>query len=58
MTHTGDRVADIAAGTSVAAASVSWISHANEVIAFIAGLIAIVAGCFAIAVHYKNLRKP
>jgi hypothetical protein len=58
MTTTGERVADIAAGTSVAAASVSWISHANEVIAFVAGLIAIVAGCFAIAVHYRNLKKP
>lgn len=57
MTTAPERVADIAAGTSVAAASVSWLSTANEVIAFIAGLIAIVAGCFAIAVHYKNLRK-
>ena len=57
MTVAPDRVADIAAGTSVAAASVSWLSHANEIIAFVAGLIAIVAGCFAIAVHYKNLRK-
>jgi len=52
-----ERVADVAAGTSVTAASVSWVSQANELIAFVAGLIAIVAGLFAIAVHYKNLRK-
>ena len=57
MTTAPDRIADAAAGASVVSASVSWLSQANELIAFIAGLIAIVAGCFAIAVHYKNLRK-
>lgn len=57
MTNAPDRIADSAAGASVVSASVSWLSQANELIAFIAGLIAIVAGCFAIAVHYKNLRK-
>lgn len=58
MTTNAERVADIAAGASVTAASVSWVSQANEVVAFLAGIIAIVAGLFAIAVHYKNLRKP
>lgn len=57
MTTNAERVADIAAGASVTAASVSWFSQANEIIAFLAGVIAIVAGLFAIAVHYKNLRK-
>jgi peptidoglycan biosynthesis protein MviN/MurJ (putative lipid II flippase) len=51
-------VADVAAGASVTAASVSWLSHANEIISLIAGLIAIAAGMFAIAVHYRNLKKP
>lgn len=58
MTTNAERVADIAAGASVTAASVSWVSQANEVVAFLAGIIAIIAGLFAIAVHYKNLRKP
>jgi len=53
-----ERAADVAAAGSVTAASVSWFSQANEIITFIAGLIAIAAGCFAIAVHLKNLRKP
>jgi hypothetical protein len=57
MTTEPERVADIAAGASVTAASVSWISHANEIISLVAGLIAIAAGMFAIAVHYRNLRK-
>jgi hypothetical protein len=58
MTTPIERAADVAAAGSVTAASVSWFSQANEIIAFIAGLIAIAAGCFAIAVHLKNLRKP
>ena len=53
-----ERVGDIAAAGSVTAASVSWLSQANEIISLIAGLIAIAAGCFAVAVHFKNLRKP
>lgn len=58
MTHPVDRVADVAAAGSVTAAGVSWLSQANEIISLIAGLIAIAAGMFAIAVHLKNLRKP
>jgi hypothetical protein len=53
-----DRVGDVAAAGSVTAASVSWMTQANEIISLIAGLIAIAAGLFAIAVHLKNLRKP
>jgi peptidoglycan biosynthesis protein MviN/MurJ (putative lipid II flippase) len=53
-----DRVGDVAAAGSVTAASVSWMTQANEIISLVAGLIAIAAGCFAIAVHFKNLRKP
>jgi hypothetical protein len=58
MTTPIERAADVAAAGSVTAAGVSWLSQANAVIAMVAGLIAIVAGCFAIAVHLKNLRKP
>lgn len=52
------RAADAAAAGSVAAAGASWLSHANEIISMIAGMVAIIAGCFAIAVHFKNLRRP
>ncbi len=58
MTTPIERVGDIAAAGSVTAASVSWMTQANEIISLLAGLIAICAGCFAIAVHFKNLRKP
>jgi hypothetical protein len=52
-----ERVGDVAAAGSVTAASVSWMTQANEIISLVAGLIAIAAGCFAIAVHLKNLKK-
>ena len=55
--HNVQRAADAAAAGSVAAAGASWLSHANEIISLVAGLIAIIAGCFAIAVHFKNLRR-
>ena len=58
MTPQIERVGDVAAAGSVTAASVSWMTQANEIISLLAGLIAICAGCFAIAVHFKNLRKP
>ena len=58
MTAPIERVGDVAAAGSVTAASVSWMTQANEIISLVAGLIAIAAGLFAIAVHFKNLRKP
>lgn len=58
MTTQIDRVGDVAAAGSVTAASVSWLSQANEIISLVAGVIAIAAGLFAIAVHLKNLKKP
>lgn len=51
------RAAEAAAPVSIAAAGTSWLASANEVASFIASGIAIVAGIFAIAVHFKNLRK-
>jgi len=52
------RAADIAAVSSVTAAGTSWLSGANEIMTFIGSIIAIVAGCFAIAVHLRALRNP
>lgn len=51
------RAADVAAVGSVTAAGTSWLSHANEIISLVAGCIAIVAGIFAICVHYRNLQR-
>jgi len=53
---TPQRAADIAAGVSVAAAGTSWISQANEVVSLIGSVIAIMAGCGAMLVHYLNVR--
>ncbi len=57
-TQNVQRAADVAAVGSVSAAGASWLSHANEIISMIAGVIAIIAGLFAIAVHFRNLRRP
>lgn len=53
-----DAPAAVATGTSVASASLAWITQANEIVSFIAGLVAIVAGLFAIAHYWKSIRKP
>jgi hypothetical protein len=51
------RSADVAAAGSVAAAGASWVSQINEVMTFIATIIAIIAGLFSIAGHLRGLRK-
>lgn len=56
ITHDQTRIADAAAGTSVVGWLASWATDALPIIQALAGLVAIVAGCFAIAYHYKRLR--
>ena len=56
MTNTS-RGADIAAGVSIAAAGTSWLSSANEIITFIAGIIAIIVGFFAVVSHALTIRE-
>ncbi len=53
-----DMPANVAAGTSVASASLAWIAQANEIASFLASVVAIVAGLFAIAHYIRALRKP
>lgn len=50
----GQRAADTAAGISAAAAASTWLSNANEIATFIASLVAILAGLFAIAAHIRK----
>ena len=49
--------ADAAATISVATASASWLASLNGWLQLIATSVAIVAGCIAIAVHWRNLKK-
>jgi preprotein translocase subunit SecG len=56
MTNTS-KPADIAAGVSIAAAGTSWLSSANEIITFIAGVTAIIVGLFAIISHALTIRE-
>lgn len=49
--------ADAATVGSVAAAGTSWLASANEVISFIAGCIAIVAGLFAVYSHVITIQN-
>lgn len=56
MTNTS-RGADIAAGVSIAAAGTSWFSSANEIVTFIAGVIAIIVGLFAVVSHALTIRE-
>ena len=49
--------ADAAATVSVATASASWLASLNGWLQLIATTVAIAAGCIAIAVHWRNLKK-
>lgn len=53
-----DATAGIATGTSIASASLAWLVQASQVASFLASVVAIVAGLFAIAYYVKALRKP
>lgn len=50
------RAAHAATGLSGSGAVTAWLSTANELASLGASLVAIVAGCFAIAVYIKRLR--
>lgn len=50
------KLADAAAGTSVVGWVASWATDALPIIQAVAGLVAIIAGLFAIAAHYRRLR--
>lgn len=51
----GQRVADAAAATSAFGWVASWATDALPIIQAFSGIVAIVAGLFAIAYHYKRL---
>ncbi len=53
---TTERAADTAAAISVPAWVVSLAAEALPIVQLIAGIIAIIAGGFAIAVHWRKLR--
>lgn len=53
MTNT--RTADVAAATSTLGWLASWATDALPIIQAMAGIVAIVAGLFAIAYHYKRI---
>lgn len=54
--HHSTRVADAAAATSGLGWVASWATDALPIIQALAGIVAIVAGLFAIAFHWKRLR--
>lgn len=49
--------ADIAATTSVFVAGSTWLVDINAMLQIVATLVAIVAGCYAIAWHKARLRE-
>lgn len=51
----GQRVADAAAATSAFGWVASWATDALPIIQAVSGIVAIVAGCFAIAYHYRRI---
>lgn len=57
MSTSVQKAADTAAAVSVPAWLVSLAAEALPVVQLIAGVIAIVAGGFAIAVHWKKLKE-
>lgn len=52
--HFMSQVQQLATGTSVSAAGVSWLAAANEVLQLVATIIAIVAGVIAL---YPTVKK-
>jgi hypothetical protein len=52
-----DRAADAAAAFSVPAWVISMAANALPLVQVAAGILAIVASCFAIVVHLKKLRE-
>jgi hypothetical protein len=55
MTMTNTRAADVAAATSTLGWLASWATNALPIIQALAGIVAIVAGLFAIAYHWKRI---
>jgi uncharacterized membrane protein YtjA (UPF0391 family) len=53
-----DLPANVAAVTSVSGIAVAWIAQANEVLQFVAFVVSIVAGVYAILHYRKSLNKP
>lgn len=51
------RVADAAAATSAFGWVASWATDALPIIQALSGIVAIVAGLFAIAYHWKRLAR-
>ena len=52
-----ERAANAAAVGSIAAAGISNLAQRNQYIQPVAGVVAIVAGLFAIAVHWRRLTR-
>jgi hypothetical protein len=58
MTPQVEKAAGVAAGVSIPAMLTGWAANALPVLQMIATVVAIVAGLFAIAVHWRKLRAP
>ena len=56
MVNSSTKIADTAAVVSTLGAVTSWIADALPIVQFIAGVIAIITGCFAIVYHYKKIK--
>lgn len=57
---TAGKVADAAAAATVGAASMSWVSEANDIMTLIATTVAVLVGMATLAYHFerwKALRK-
>lgn len=55
-----DVPANVATGVSAASAATAWVTltQANQIVSIMAGLVAIVAGIYAILHYRKSLNKP
>jgi amino acid transporter len=53
-----DAAANVAASASVTSLSIAWFAQANEVLQFVALIVTIVTGAFAIRHYYLSHRKP
>jgi F0F1-type ATP synthase assembly protein I len=52
----GQRLADVAAATSMLGWFASWAANALPAFQVLACIVGIISGCFAIAYHWKRLK--
>lgn len=55
--NASEKVADVAAATTITGAGWSWISTANEILTLVATIVAIAVGIATLVFHVKRIKQ-